>query len=278
MTLASFVESRLERGYDYGAQGGPLFNTTVISVKSGKEWRNANWSSSRGHWQLGQRTINQTEKEYLIGFFRARRGRAVGFRWKDWADYQATGEALTLDGTPTTQLIKTYTDGGVDEVRNILKPVTGTVTVTRGGVSVSPSLDVTTGVLTWQADRSVTITSVSAASPAEITTSTAHGFSTGDTAYLTGTGISGLDGLPWPVTVIDTTHFTIAYDNSAGSAASSGTVAAYPQPGESVTWSGEFDVPVRFDGDQFDCTFQAADDAGNALFALGSLTVTEILL
>ncbi len=57
----------------------------------------------------------------LIAFFRARRDRADGFRFKDWTDYKATGQLLgTGDDVPTQfQRVKHYSSGSVIEVRTI---------------------------------------------------------------------------------------------------------------------------------------------------------------
>jgi len=74
----------------YGAQGGPEFSTSVITVKSGQESRNQNWSESRIKWDVSTAIKNQTDLEELIAFFRARKGRAHAFRFKDWSDYTAT--------------------------------------------------------------------------------------------------------------------------------------------------------------------------------------------
>ena len=279
MSIDAFVETRLERGYDYGASGGPEFNTTVISVKSGREWRTSNWSASRGKWQIGQRVVDRTDKDYLIAFFRARRGKAVGFRFKDWADWQATDEVLVADGSATAQLVKTYTDGGVDYVRKIAKPVAGTVVVTRNGAVVSgASVDTTTGIVTFPEDREMNIGSISVANPAVVTINN-HGLTTGQVVYLTNTSVPALDSHTWTVTVIDANTFSIPYDNSAGAVINAGIVHLYPQPSDSISWSGEFDVPARFDVDSFQLDFEAYRESdGQALFQLHSIPVVEVLL
>jgi uncharacterized protein (TIGR02217 family) len=95
----------------------------------------------------------QTQLDTLIAFFRARKGRAHGFRFKDWTDYKATAQALgTGNGTITTfQLIRTYSSGGSTDVRTITKPVAGTVKVYLAGVLQASgwSVNTTTGVITF---------------------------------------------------------------------------------------------------------------------------------
>jgi uncharacterized protein (TIGR02217 family) len=89
----------------------------------------------------------------LIAFFRARRGRAYGFRFKDWTDYQALAQSLGVgDGAATSfQLVKHYASGGEIETRIISKPVAGTVKVYRDGVEATSgcSVDNTTGLVTF---------------------------------------------------------------------------------------------------------------------------------
>jgi hypothetical protein len=72
----------------------------------------------------------------LIAFFRARKGKAYGFRFKDWTDYKATSQLIgTGDGAiKTFQLVKRYPSGSVVEVRTITKPIAGTVRVYKDGV------------------------------------------------------------------------------------------------------------------------------------------------
>jgi uncharacterized protein (TIGR02217 family) len=163
---ADFEEVRLEANLIiYGAVGGPRFSTDVIVVRSGREKRNVNWSHSRGRWELGEREIDTAELHSVGGFFRARQGRAQGFRWKDWADYQATNTPLTRNGVTTQgqlgdgtggegtayQLNKIYTSGATTTTRKITKPVSGTIQVYKNGILQSSgyTLDTITGVVTF---------------------------------------------------------------------------------------------------------------------------------
>ncbi|MEX2643456.1 MAG: DUF2460 domain-containing protein, partial [Acetobacterales bacterium] len=73
-------------------------------------------------------------------------GRAYGFRFKDWTDYQAFAEGLGVgDGASTTfQLVRRYASGGEIETRIIAKPVPGTVKVYRDGVEAVTGWSVNT--------------------------------------------------------------------------------------------------------------------------------------
>ncbi|MBA1147420.1 DUF2460 domain-containing protein [Ectothiorhodospiraceae bacterium WFHF3C12] len=276
--MTPFVEERLDMGYDRGAVGGPEFSTDIVEFGSGHEDRNANWDDARGRWELGEREIDRKDLDYLQAFFRARRGRAVGFRYRDWNDYRAQSEALAPDGTPTVQLIKTYASAGESQVREIRKPVAATVTLQRGGATFSAwSLDSTTGIVTLTSDWDAAIESLTQAAPAVVTI-TGHGRQTGDVLYITGTGTS-LDDAAHAITVIDPDTFSVYGSDTSGDPAysSGGTAEQYVQPSESLTWSGEFDVPVRFATDEFRARFEAISERQNvALYFLASLPVVEV--
>ena len=49
---------------------------------------------ARGRWDVASGLKKQAQIDELIAFFRARRGKAYGFRFKDWTDYKATGQLL----------------------------------------------------------------------------------------------------------------------------------------------------------------------------------------
>ena len=151
--MTGFHEVRFPDNIAYGATGGPEFATTVVVTGAGHEQRNVNWAEARGRWDVASGLKNQAQLDELIAFFRARKGKAYGFRFKDWTDYKATGQLIgTGDDAKTQfQLVKRYPSGSVIEVRTITKPVAGTVRVYKDGVEQLSgwSVDVTTGVVTF---------------------------------------------------------------------------------------------------------------------------------
>jgi len=130
-----------------GAQGGPEYTTNIITVDNGFESRTAVWSASRLKFDIGTRPMTKADTDALIAFFRSVKGRAYGFRFRDWSDYQATTDngGFTAIAGATYQMVKTYASGSLSEVRSISKPVAGTVSVSGSGVY---SIDYTTGILT----------------------------------------------------------------------------------------------------------------------------------
>jgi uncharacterized protein (TIGR02217 family) len=149
----TFHEVQFPTDIAYGAQGGPQYSTSVVITASGFEQRNSLWATSRMAWNVATGLKKQAQLDVLVAFFRARKGRAYGFRFKDWSDYQATAQALgTGDSvTHTFQLVKNYTSGPASEIRTIKKPVAGTVVVYLAGVMQSSgwSVDTTTGIVSF---------------------------------------------------------------------------------------------------------------------------------
>src|SRR5512134_1456897 len=151
--MAAFHEVRFPPEISYGASGGPGYLTTVVATASGHEHRNANWGAARGRWDVASGLRDRAHVAVLIAFFRARKGRAYGFRFKDWTDYQGLAQVLgTGNGSlKTFQLVKNYSSGGVIEARTIAKPIASTVKIYRNGVLATSgvSTDSTTGLVTF---------------------------------------------------------------------------------------------------------------------------------
>ncbi|HVL73095.1 MAG TPA: DUF2460 domain-containing protein [Beijerinckiaceae bacterium] len=151
--MTAFHEVRFPPDISYGAAGGPGYSTTVVTTVSGHERRNANWADARGRWNVAHGLKKREQVAALIAFFRARRGRAYGFRFKDWTDFQASAQALgTGDGQRTTfQLVMVYASGAEAQVRPIVKPVAGSVRIYRNAIEATAgwSLDPATGLVTF---------------------------------------------------------------------------------------------------------------------------------
>lgn len=189
-----FDEVRLPIEIERGSIGGPSFLTSVSVLNSGREQRNQIWERDRGRWDIGYGIQTREDALLVRNFFLARRGRAHGFRFRDWTNYTtgttrqpAGDQAGTADGIETTfQMNYRYVDGGGFYFQKpIYKPVSGTIAVFRDGVAVGGwTVNTTTGVIT----------------------------------------------------------FSVA-----------------PLYGSDITWTGEFDLPVRFDTDQLDMVLTTRD-------------------
>lgn len=172
-----FNEARLLDCVSYGSTFGMEFQTSIITLRSGVERRNANWSKPLGQYSIQYQALKPDDHWQVRQAHMACMGSLVPFRLKDWTDYQAQREYLTdaTGAAQTVQLVRVYTFGTVSFQRPIFKPVVGTVALFADDQPLAASVDYTTGLVTFTAD-----------------------------------------------------------------------------PGQEITWSGEFDVPVRFVSDRLD--------------------------
>ena len=153
---ADFHEIQFPTDISYGSIGGPEFSTEVIITASGLERRNQNWEYERERWNVGYGINTVAKLTALIRFFRARKGRAIGFRFKNHDDYTATGEPLQAITSTSVgddyQFVKRYTDAGGTYIKKITKLVSTTVTVYEDSITLTESVDYTldyaTGILT----------------------------------------------------------------------------------------------------------------------------------
>lgn len=258
----SFLENRFPDDISYGSSFGPGWQTDVIRINSGFERRNQKWEVPLYRGDVAYGVKSQQQMLAMIAFFQEARGMTHGFRFKDWQDFEAADEPLAPDGSPTVQLTKVYGAGFNDYTRKITKPVSGTVTLSRGGADYSTfTVDTTTGVVTLTEDSSAAISGIAQDAQGTVT-AIGHGFATGDSIYIDGVvGMTEVNGAVYTITVVDPDTFTIGTDTSGFTAYSSGgTAYHYIQPGETLTWSGEFDVPVRFDTDEISATYDTYDN------------------
>ncbi len=149
----AFVETQFPVDISFGSSGGPEYSTDIVVTQGGHEQRNINWAEARARYNVAHGVKNQAQLNELIAFFRARKGRADGFRFKDWTDFEAVAQVLgTGNGSKTQfQMIKRYTSGSVNEVRTITKPVTDTITIYLDSVPQGSgfTVDTTTGEVTF---------------------------------------------------------------------------------------------------------------------------------
>ncbi|HVL77822.1 MAG TPA: DUF2460 domain-containing protein, partial [Sphingomicrobium sp.] len=126
------------------ASVSPGFSTSVVTSASGHESRNVNWQQARLRYDAGPGVRGDGELETLIAFFRARRGPAIGFRFRDPYDHSSNG----MSGVPSAEdqqigegngaisrfpLIKSY---GPGEKRRITRPHPGSVRVAVDGTEL----------------------------------------------------------------------------------------------------------------------------------------------
>lgn len=162
--VAGFHEVRLPDTISFGSSGGPRFSTHIVATASGHEKRNRDWADARADYDIATGLRSAGDLAELVAFFRARAGRAYGFRFKDWADFSsappgrpvsALDQPLgTGDGaTAGFQLVKRYGEGADAYLRPIAKPVAATVSVAVDGAAQAAGwqCDPATGLIAFDA-------------------------------------------------------------------------------------------------------------------------------
>jgi uncharacterized protein (TIGR02217 family) len=142
--MTAFHDVRFPLELGFGASGGPEFSTQIVVTGSGHEQRNSQWSDALVHYDAGVGIRSEADLLALLAFFRARRGQAHGFRFRDPIDHSsapgsvisATDQRLgTGDGGSTRfALVKHYGDGDDTQTRRITRPIEASVKVAIDGV------------------------------------------------------------------------------------------------------------------------------------------------
>ena len=149
MQIAQFHDVRFPEDISYGSSGGPGFKTSVIDLASGHEQRNIEWSLARAVYDVAYGIKEREQMEDVLEFFMARRGKAYGFRFKDWMDFFLARQSIGVATTNQTQVYKRYeplTAHFYD--RPILKIVPDTVSLWANNVPINAALlNITTGIV-----------------------------------------------------------------------------------------------------------------------------------
>jgi uncharacterized protein (TIGR02217 family) len=160
----TFHDVRFPASLSFGALGGPERRTEIVTLANGFEERNTPWSHARRRYDAGMGLRSLDDIETLIAFFEARQGQLIGFRWKDWSDYQSCRPSCAVEAsdqwiaagdevTTVFQLCKNYRSGETTYTRPITKPVEGSVRVEVGGTrqrqGVDFEVDYSTGEITF---------------------------------------------------------------------------------------------------------------------------------
>ena len=265
--MAEFLEERLDGGIQYGSSWTDDYNVNIITTSSGQEYRSLVHIFPVRKFDVTFMMDNINMWQNLINVYHRAHGKYAGFRAKCIDEYTSNNNGTTspsafdqpmgLISAGIYQLRKYYgTDKTAGTVgyayRNIRKPVSGTVLV---GVqsSIIPSsywsVNTTTGIVTFNTNKSITITGISKASQAVILTSNTAGLTSGEYVCISGVvGMTQINGLRAIIVTVSTnTSITVNINSTSFGTWSSGGVAnTQPQVGESVTAGFEFDFPVRF--------------------------------
>lgn len=153
---------RFPEDISYGSSGGPMYKTDVITVNSGVETRNISWSEARHTYNVAFGIRDQTYLDTLVEFFHSTKGKAYGFRYKDWSDYKSVSasddiSALDIeigigdDVLTEFQVKKVYNNGVLSTDRIIYKIEPGSLLLSINNVAttIGWTVDNNTGIVTF---------------------------------------------------------------------------------------------------------------------------------
>lgn len=127
------------------------FSTQIVSAPSGHEQRASEWAEARMRYDAGPGIRSEADVRTLVDFFRARRGAARGFRFRDPFDCSsamdgglpaAEDQMLGVGDGARRQfaLVKRYGAGDAEQVRSVRLPVEDSVRVSVDGLETAAFL------------------------------------------------------------------------------------------------------------------------------------------
>jgi uncharacterized protein (TIGR02217 family) len=276
------------------------------SNQAGFVQANIVWTQTLRRYELGFLPMLPSEWQLLEGLHEATEGGAYGFLMRDPKDSlvragegllqprmtsQDAGTAGLGYGVNDHRLCKRYTSEGSTRTkdRRIARPIASTVVIKRGGVAVTIgagagqiAFNADTGTVTFVADTTEALTSITPGATTVLNFASGAGIvaalAVGDRvalAGLTGTADTALNNLSHAITAKGATSLTIA-TTTTGLAATGGTAYKFPQPSETLTWTGEFYVPVQFEGDDLEWEILASGTEEARILCGRSIVLVEV--
>lgn len=279
--------------------------TDLAALANGQETTNAPWSQSRRMYELGLVARSIADWQRVDALFEVVSGRAYGFLLRDPTDGAVSGaqgglrpigpagEVLGAPGVgfgvPTYRLARLYTVGSRTAAREIFKPESGTVAVSRGGSPVVEgvgagqiAIDHARGVVTFQPDASSAVSSVTVGGSTQVVLGSAlAGLGIGGRLWLdglAGAGAALLNGLAHDITGLTGSTYTLGTSTAGATITAAGNGRKYPQASEALGCECAYFVAVRFDTDDLDWNLVASGDDLQKLVAGPSIPLVEVLV
>jgi uncharacterized protein (TIGR02217 family) len=260
-----FLEERFTQLIRYGSTWSEEFAVQASQSSGGDGYKSLDHPYPRRTFDAS--VMLDTEKLWneVVNVYMRAYGRFAGFRVRCFDEWSTNGQKLPptafdqpmgLVSAGIYELRKYY---GRDKAalsigypyRKLKKPVAGTTLVGIGATAIRSadwSVDTTTGRVTFAADLTRAVASITKAAQAVLDVGSGHPFVTGMSLHVSGAaGMVEINGLRALVTGTGATTVTLAINSTAFSTyTSGGVVHTRPQTGETVTSGTEFDFPVEF--------------------------------
>jgi uncharacterized protein (TIGR02217 family) len=289
-----------------GVRGKQIRRNSRATTQGGYMTANVIWTRTLRQYELGYVPMLASAWAAIEGLFEATEGGAYGFLMQDPKDQNVTHTTGLLQaynnsalvgamgsgyGVPTYKLHKRYTSSGSSRTKDrVITRPKATPELKRGGVAVTlgasagnAAIDYDTGTVTFVADSSSTVTAVTVGATTQVTlTAALAGLAVGQRLYLsglTGTVSATLNGTSHAITAITgggLNVYTLSVDTTGLAWTSAGSGYDYPQSDETLTWAGEFYVPVHFEGDDLDWDLIVGGPVGTRFVAGPNVVLIEV--
>jgi len=287
-----------------GIRGKNMRSNIRVSTSSGEMQINVRWARTLRQYELGVVPLSIEQWAQIEALHEVTEGGAFGFLMQDPKDRSAAaGEGFLQPysgglllgtmgygyGVPTYRLGKRYAISGTSRFKDrlITRPK-DTPLVKKNGITLANgssagqfTIDPATGIVTIHEDASAYLAS------ATVGATTVLDFGSGSFASLFATGgrvwLQGVVGTAASV-LTDKSHEVLSVSgntltintSTTGLTVISALAMRYPQPSDTLTWSGEFFVPVHFMEDEIDWDLARPGDMQDRLIAGPSVVLQEI--
>lgn len=289
-----------------GVRGKQVRRNTRTQAANGQMRINIDWSRTLRQYELGFVPMTVSQWQAIEGLHEVTDGGAFGFLLEDPKDNAADAAAGLLYpyttalvgsigagyGVPVHKMYKRYNSAGSTRKKDraITRPRAtpvlkrGAATVVLGTAAGNAAINYDTGTVTFVADVSQAISSVTVGASTVLTFANATGIiaalAVGERVYvsgITGTAAGTLNNLSHAITAKDAVAFTLTISTATtGLTATGGTAYKYPQASEALTWAGRFYVPVHFMADEIDWDLVVAGTAESRFLAGPSVVLMEV--
>lgn len=284
-----FLEERIIPEMSYGTSFGESYAVSSVKVAGGDSYSRLANPYPTARYDFNYETIGLLDDtgdrlllKDLVDLFHRSGGTHGGFRVKNHSDYTTNDfvdaptsfDQICLEPSAGSyQIMRWYgTQGDLTQTRRrIRKPVSGTILASVAGFAIPVAHIVpnyTTGIFTVT-NLNDNIVGITLGAQTLIDLGGGHAFEVGMSVYFSNiVGTTELNGLRGEIVSIAPNDFTVDINSSAFAAyVSGGDVDTQPQTGEVVRAGCEFDLPMAFEADLSNITF----DQYNAMTTSGSL-------
>ena len=127
------------------------YNTIINKSKNGNELRIPNYDYPLLSYNVINDIKTKKELEDIINFFKLVKGRAYGFKFKDWLDYKVINQNIAVADREQKdfQLIKTYNINNKLQTRKITKPKQVSIFINNQNITTNISINYENGIITF---------------------------------------------------------------------------------------------------------------------------------